>query len=69
MSRLRAALTAFNAATAELGIADKVTAFTASDFGRTLASNGDGSDHGWGSHHSSSAEPSRARLSMAWPRR
>ena len=28
-----------------------VTAFTASDFGRTLSSNGDGSDHGWGSHH------------------
>jgi uncharacterized protein (DUF1501 family) len=35
----------------EMGIADKVTTFTASDFGRTLASNGDGSDHGWGSHH------------------
>jgi uncharacterized protein (DUF1501 family) len=34
-----------------LGIADKVTAFTASDFGRTLSSNGNGSDHGWGSHH------------------
>jgi len=45
------ALTAFYAATAELGVANKVTAFTASDFGRTLASNGDGSDHGWGSHH------------------
>jgi uncharacterized protein (DUF1501 family) len=30
---------------------DQVTAFTASDFGRTLASNGDGSDHGWGNHH------------------
>jgi hypothetical protein len=29
----------------------QVTAFTASDFGRTLTSNGDGSDHGWGSHH------------------
>jgi uncharacterized protein (DUF1501 family) len=28
-----------------------VTAFTASDFGRTFLSNGDGSDHGWGSHH------------------
>ncbi len=27
------------------------TAFTASDFGRTLDSNGDGSDHGWGAHH------------------
>jgi uncharacterized protein (DUF1501 family) len=35
----------------ELGVASQVTAFTASDFGRTLASNGDGSDHGWGSHH------------------
>jgi uncharacterized protein (DUF1501 family) len=28
-----------------------VTTFTASDFGRTLSSNGDGSDHGWGGHH------------------
>src|SRR5690606_19705557 len=28
-----------------------VTAFTASDFGRTLSSNGNGSDHGWGGHH------------------
>lgn len=45
------ALDAFYRATMELGIADKVTTFTASDFGRTLASNGDGSDHGWGSHH------------------
>ena len=30
---------------------NSVTTFTASDFGRTLTSNGDGSDHGWGSHH------------------
>ncbi len=45
------ALDAFYRATQELGVADKVTTFTASDFGRTLASNGDGSDHGWGSHH------------------
>ena len=30
---------------------DKVTLFTASDFGRTFASNGDGTDHGWGAHH------------------
>jgi len=28
-----------------------VTTFTASDFGRTFPSNGQGSDHGWGSHH------------------
>jgi uncharacterized protein (DUF1501 family) len=34
-----------------LQIGNQVTTFTASDFGRTLTSNGDGSDHGWGSHH------------------
>jgi uncharacterized protein (DUF1501 family) len=34
-----------------MGVADRVTTFTGSDFGRTLANNGDGSDHGWGSHH------------------
>jgi uncharacterized protein (DUF1501 family) len=45
------AIGAFYNATVELGVQDKVTTFTASDFGRTLASNGDGSDHGWGSHH------------------
>ena len=48
---LSQAVGAFYAATVELGIADKVTTFTASDFGRTLNSNGDGSDHGWGAHH------------------
>ena len=45
------ALDAFYSAMVEAGVADRVTAFTASDFGRTLASNGDGSDHGWGGHH------------------
>jgi uncharacterized protein (DUF1501 family) len=33
------------------GLSEKMTLFTASDFGRTLTSNGSGSDHGWGSHH------------------
>ena len=42
------AVAAFYAATAELGVADNVTTFTQSDFGRTLTSNGDGSDHAWG---------------------
>ncbi len=42
------AIGAFHAATVELGIADSVTTFTQSDFGRTLTSNGDGSDHAWG---------------------
>jgi uncharacterized protein (DUF1501 family) len=51
MARLSTAMTAFYNATDEMGVANQVTTFTASDFGRTLASNGDGSDHGWGSHH------------------
>lgn len=51
MGQLDFAMDAFYRATVELGVADKVTTFTASDFGRTLQSNGDGSDHGWGSHH------------------
>jgi len=42
------AIAAFHAATEELGIGDSVTSFTQSDFGRTLTSNGDGTDHAWG---------------------
>jgi uncharacterized protein (DUF1501 family) len=41
------AIAAFHAATVELNIADSVTTFTQSDFGRTLTSNGDGTDHAW----------------------
>ena len=48
------AMAAFYAATAELGISDRVVTFTLSDFGRTLQPSGDngsvGTDHGWGSH-------------------
>ncbi|MBC7502877.1 MAG: DUF1501 domain-containing protein [Herminiimonas sp.] len=51
MTSVGDALAAFYAATVELGVADKVTTFTASDFGRTLSGNNDGSDHGWGSMH------------------
>lgn len=51
LANVGGALASFYNATAELGVADQVTTFTGSDFGRTLSSNGDGSDHGWGSHH------------------
>ncbi|MBL9188202.1 MAG: DUF1501 domain-containing protein [Opitutaceae bacterium] len=44
-------LNAFYDALTQLGAQDQVTTFTASDFGRTYDTNGDGSDHGWGSHH------------------
>ena len=50
MDRVSSAMTAFHTAMENLGVANNVTAFTATDFGRTLSSNGDGSDHGWGSH-------------------
>ena len=45
---MSAAIKAFYDATVELGVAQSVTTFTQSDFGRTLTSNGDGSDHAWG---------------------
>lgn len=44
-------LSAFYNATVELGCASQVTTFSASDFGRSFNTNGDGSDHGWGNHH------------------
>ena len=65
MRRVSEAMAAFYDATVELGVADKVTAFTASDFGRTLSSNGDGSDHGWGSHHFMVGGAVKGRDSMA----
>ena len=45
------AMKAFYDATVEIGVADQVTTFTASEFGRTLQPSGVGTDHGWGSHH------------------
>lgn len=51
LTDLSQSLKAFYDATVELTLADKVTTFTASDFGRTVSINGDGTDHGWGGHH------------------
>ena len=51
LSQLGAALEYFDTQMIAMGVGDQVTAFTASDFGRTLTSNSDGTDHGWGSHH------------------
>jgi uncharacterized protein (DUF1501 family) len=49
---LGAALKAFYEATVALGIADKVTTFTLSDFARTMQVNTvGGTDHAWGNHH------------------
>ena len=51
MARVANSVAWFYNAMNGIGQGSNVTLFTASDFGRTLVSNGDGSDHGWGSHH------------------
>lgn len=50
LAEVSAALGAFQAAMDELATDQMVTLFTSSDFGRTLTSNGQGSDHAWGGH-------------------
>jgi uncharacterized protein (DUF1501 family) len=53
--QLSKALKAFYDATTNLSVAEQVTTFTLSDFGRTFEASGSGSavgsDHGWGNHH------------------
>jgi uncharacterized protein (DUF1501 family) len=48
LTGMSAVVTAFYRTLEVLGFGEKVTLFTASDFGRTLTSNGAGSDHAWG---------------------
>ena len=48
LAEVDAALTAFQLGLEQLGLANDVVTFTASDFGRTLRSNGRGTDHAWG---------------------
>jgi uncharacterized protein (DUF1501 family) len=51
LRELAEAMAAFNSAMNTLNIAQSVTTFTTSEFGRALQHNGRGSDHGWGGHH------------------
>ena len=51
LNQLGAAFEYFDGQMVNMGLGNNVTAFTISDFGRTLTSNSDGTDHGWGSHH------------------
>ena len=50
-TQLAAAISSFRQAMLEIGEWNNVVVFTASDFGRTVIDNGDGTDHGWGGHH------------------
>jgi len=51
LAELSQSMNAFQRAMEQLNLSDSVTSFTMSDFSRTFPSNGEGSDHGWGSHH------------------
>ena len=51
LAELSQSVYAFQRAMEQLGLGNQVTSFTCSDFSRTFPSNGEGSDHGWGSHH------------------
>jgi len=51
LTQLGEAFEYFDGLMTNMGLGNDVTAFTISDFGRTLTSNSNGTDHGWGSHH------------------
>ncbi|MEP6714727.1 MAG: DUF1501 domain-containing protein [Terriglobia bacterium] len=51
LQQLSQAAGAFYQSTVELGMDQNVVTFTASEFGRTLTPNSDGTDHAWGNHH------------------
>lgn len=54
LGKVAHAMAYFDGALSSIGGVDRrndVTTFTASDFSRTFATNGDGTDHAWGSHH------------------
>ena len=51
LQRVSQAVNAFYRSMVAIGRGNDVTLFTASDFGRTINSNGNGSDHAWGSVH------------------
>ncbi len=51
LGQLDTALGAFQNAMVQLGVQNSVTAFTATEFGRSLTPNSSGTDHGWGGHN------------------
>lgn len=50
LAHMSNAITSFYNYTESVGIENEVTTFTMSDFGRSIRSNGNGTDHGWAGH-------------------
>jgi uncharacterized protein (DUF1501 family) len=51
LQQLSQSLNTFNSALEQLGLENQVTTFTASEFGRSLTPNNNGTDHAWGGHN------------------
>lgn len=67
LAELSRAITSFQQALTSLSLTQQVTTFTVSDFGRTLTSNGSGTDHGWGSHQLVLGGAVQGGLYGQWP--
>ncbi|EDM68484.1 hypothetical protein PE36_03631 [Moritella sp. PE36] len=67
LAELSRAISSFQQALVSLSLSKQVTTFTASDFGRTLTSNGNGTDHGWGSHQLVVGGAVQGGLYGQWP--
>ncbi|WP_293141788.1 DUF1501 domain-containing protein [Moritella sp.] len=67
LAELSRAISSFQQALVSLSLSKQVTTFTASDFGRTLTSNGNGTDHGWGSHQLVIGGAVQGGLYGQWP--
>jgi len=67
LAELSRAISSFQQALTFLSLTKQVTTFTASDFGRTLTSNGNGTDHGWGSHQLVVGGAVQGGLYGQWP--
>lgn len=68
LAEVDAAVYQFYQTMAELGLGNQVTLFSMSEFGRSLQSNGDGADHGWGGHHFVVGDAVKGqRLYGQWP--
>lgn len=69
LTELNDALVAFNSAMKAIGLHDNVVSYTASDFGRTIFSNGNGTDHGWGGNSIVMGGPVNGRMTYGqYPR-
>lgn len=67
LRQISSAMAWFRNGLVEIGMFDQVVAFTASEFGRSMTNNGNGTDHGWGNHHLVMGGAVKSRLYGSFP--